>query len=137
MQCTKFCTLHFRYLLPGTKICTLHFITYPDVVYKVATAAILIQTRVYKACSAWKIKVQNLNYIFQIFWFRPPLCIWDKGSCYFDTIILSNTLHKHVCKFVPFITQNWIQNAWYNHNRFRRLMIRINNIQHITYHWIS
>ena len=31
VQCTKFCTLRFK--------------TYPDVVYKVATAAILIQTR--------------------------------------------------------------------------------------------
>ena len=28
-----------------TKFCTLQFITYPDVMYKVATAAILIQTR--------------------------------------------------------------------------------------------
>ena len=29
----------------STKFCTFQFITYPDVVYKVATAAILIQTR--------------------------------------------------------------------------------------------
>ena len=40
-------TLHFRHLLPapGTNIFTLQFITYPDIMYKVATAAILIQTR--------------------------------------------------------------------------------------------
>ena len=36
--------MHFWYLLQCTK-CTLHLITYPDVMYKVATAAILIQTR--------------------------------------------------------------------------------------------
>ena len=35
--------LHFHYRF-STKFCTLQFITYPDVVYKVATAAILIQT---------------------------------------------------------------------------------------------
>ena len=33
------------YKVQCTKFCTLHFITYPDVVYKVATAAFLIQTR--------------------------------------------------------------------------------------------
>ena len=54
VQCTKFCTLHFLHLLPSAKFCTLHFITYPDVVYKVTIAAILIQTGVFKACSAWK-----------------------------------------------------------------------------------
>ena len=31
--------------MQSTKFCTLHFITYPDVVYKVAIAAIFIQTR--------------------------------------------------------------------------------------------
>ena len=36
--------MHFWYLLQCTK-CTLHLITYPDVMYKAATAAILIQTR--------------------------------------------------------------------------------------------
>ena len=45
VQCTQLCTLHFRHLLPGKKMCTLYFITYPDVVYKVTTAAIIIQTR--------------------------------------------------------------------------------------------
>ena len=45
VQCKKICTLHFWHLRLVTKFCTLQFITYPDVVYKVATAMILIQTR--------------------------------------------------------------------------------------------
>ena len=39
-----FNSLNFQ-LLQWTQFCTLQFITYPDVVYKVATTAILIQTR--------------------------------------------------------------------------------------------
>ena len=46
-KCRK-CSVHN--FVPGSRyrkcFCTLHFTTYPDVVYKVATAAILIQTSV-------------------------------------------------------------------------------------------
>ena len=37
--------MYLKAFTVGYKLCTMHLITYPDVVYKVATDAILIQTR--------------------------------------------------------------------------------------------
>ena len=61
--------LYFRHLLQGTTFCTLQFVIYPEVVYKDANAAILIQTRagVYKASSAWKTFFFSKMWIFSLF----------------------------------------------------------------------
>ena len=58
-------TLHFRHLLPapGTNIFTLQFITYPDIMYKVATAAILIQTRCVQRVFSLEKELNIANFI--------------------------------------------------------------------------
>ena len=76
MQCTKFCTLYFQHLMQGTKFCTLQFITYPDDVYKVATAAIFIQTKGVQSMFSLKIflctVVKNVSIKFKTFiWLLP------------------------------------------------------------------
>ena len=62
------------YKVQCAKFCTLHFITYPDVGYKVATAAILIQTRgVQSVFSLEKVSISNQQVAYRIFsfWGKP------------------------------------------------------------------